>query len=189
MVSLQTADTAWMTFAEYETVPPSSMYLAPYKTTTPSYPTFEDTAVHSDAQVLDALGKYRSSFLSSYQQYPKAFGPDDRYTLFVPLASPLVDDLVRVRSENEDGFSHKNKKFSIEANARLERLLRRHMSPVKILPHQLEYRSTTIATLDQPISINQLGELVGHGVAKGNRVESYLTFPHATVFFITHELD
>jgi hypothetical protein len=183
MVSLQTADSAWMAFAEHELVPHASEYIAPYKTSAPSYPTFSEPVSTTDLRVLDVLAQHPTSFASAYRTYARAFGPDERYTLFVPLSSPRVDALLRMRAENE-GFSHKNAKLRAEADLQLEHLLRRHMVPVRILPAQLEYRNTTVATHDAPVNINARGEL-----GAGNRVESYLVMPHATLFFITRELE
>ena len=189
MVSLQTANTAWLAYGDSEVVPHPSLYISPFRSAEPSYPSalpLSESVVVTDHIVLHSLyPKYLTSFLSAYTRYPKAFTQSDRYTIFLPLSSPIVDELVRIQSENEAGFSHKNKKYVAESEHKIEQLLRHHMVPVKIMPHQIEYRSTTIQALESTISINQYGEI---NRDPSNRIESYLTFPHATIFFTTSEI-
>jgi len=184
MASIQTADTAWLAYGDSESVPGPSFYLSPFKTPSSSYPVLTAPLNRSDHTVLHAIyPSYLTSFLSAYTRYPKAFADTDSYTLFLPLTSPIVDELVRISSN--DGHSHKDRKFRTEADLRLESLLRRHMVPVKILPPQIEYRTTSIEALEDRIAIDETGALNGDPT---NRIESFLVFPHATVFFTTHEI-
>jgi len=180
MASIQTADAPWLAYGESESVPPPSLYLAPFKTPSASYPVLSEPIQRTDHEVLHALyPDYLTSFLSAYTRYTKAFADTDRYTLFVPLSSPLVDALAP-----PEGFGHKDRKLRVHGENELEKLLRRHMVPVKILPPQIEYRSTSIEALEDRISINPRGLING----TDNRVESFLLFPHATVFFTTREI-
>jgi hypothetical protein len=184
MASIQAANTAWLAYGDSESVPGPSLYLAPFKTPSSSYPVLTAPVDRSDHTVLHAIyPAYLTSFLSAYTRYPKAFADTDSYTLFLPLSSPIADELIQVSSN--DGHSHKDRKFRTEADFRLETLLRRHMVPVKILPPQIEYRTTSIEALEDRIAVDQHGSLNGDPT---NRIESFLLFPHATVFFTTHEI-
>jgi len=186
MVSLQAANNHWLSYSNEEQLPSSKDYIGTYFTQTPSYQSelsLKDETT-PDHQVLQTLSKYNSSFSQLYQSYTNAFSDTDQYTLFIPIESPLTDELLSIQKYSSEGFSHKDKKFLLESTSQLQRLLERHMVSSVIRPNQLEYRTTRIRTRGKEvIEINEKGYINQH-----NKILQSISFPHATIFLIQQEI-
>lgn len=184
MTSIQAPITAWMAYSDATEMPPPTLYIAPFRPPVSSYPATEE-AKPSDHRLAEALQSFSSPFLTAYFLSKKAFGADDRYTLFVPLQAPVIEGLVDVYENASLGFSYRDRKFKAESEKRLEDLLQNHMVNVKIEPRQVEYRNTRIEAVNSSvIHIDEQGE-INDGVS---RIKQYITFPNCTVFLITNEI-
>jgi hypothetical protein len=185
MASIQAPTTAWMAYADNTRLPPTSLYVGPYRVSTPSYTEQREEEV-ADPQLQLALKDYPSSFLTTYFSFYRAFKEAEHYTLFVPLESPVLDELLTLSQNTKLGYSYKDRKYNKEADNRIEKLLLRHMVGIMIQPRQIEYRNTRVHTLGgEVIHINEQGE-INEGVT---RIEKYLTLPTCTIFFITKEVE
>jgi len=187
MVSLQAANNHWLSYSNEEQLPSTKYYIGTYFTQTPSYQSelsLKDEPT-PDLQVLHTLAKYNSSFSKLYQSYTNAFSDTDQYTLFIPLESPLTDELLSIQKYASEGFSHKDKKMVTESTSQLQRLLELHMVASVIRPNQLEYRTTKIKTRSKEvIEIDQYG----HINYQDNKILQSISFPHATIFLIQKEI-
>ena len=187
MVSLQAANNHWLSYSNEEQLPSTKDYIGTYFTQTPSYQSelsLKDEQ-YPDQQILHTLSKYKNSFSQLYQSYTNAFSDSDQYTLFIPLESPLTDELLSIQKYSSEGFSHKDKKFLLESTLQLQRLLELHMVPSVIRPNQLEYRNTRIKTRGKEII-----EINPHGYInqQDNKILQSISFPHATIFLIQKEI-
>jgi hypothetical protein len=184
MASIQAPTTAWMAYSDATILPPSSLYVAPYKVSEPSYLRLSATK-QPDSSLSQALEPIaQSAFLKEYFSFSNAFGEDDYYTLFVPLQDSFIEELATLRENASLGFSYKDRKVKTEAQTRVEEILLRHMVPVKIQPKQIEYRNTRIETLSGTISVSDRGE-INDGVST---ILQYIELPRATVFLISKEI-
>jgi hypothetical protein len=186
MVSLQAANNNWLAYSNEEQLPSTKDYIGTYFTQTPSYQSelsLKDDPT-PDLQVLHTLANYKNSFSQLYQSYTNAFSDTEQYTLFIPLESPLTDELLSIQKYSSEGFSHKDKKLLTESTLQLQRLLERHMVASVIRPNQLEYRNTRITTRGKEIiEINEKGYINQH-----NKILQSISFPHATIFLIQQEI-
>jgi hypothetical protein len=188
MVSLQAANNNWLAYGNEEQLPAAQDYIGTYRMVSPSYQN-ELTLTEShvpDHQVLETLANYDNSFSELYQSYPKAFSATDQYTLFLPLTSSLTDTLLASQRKSSQGFSHKDKKYAVEAATQLQNLLERHMVDSVIRPNQLEYRTTRVRTRGKEVfEINQYGH-INHD--ETNKIVQSVSLPHATIFLIQKEI-
>lgn len=184
MTSIQAPITAWMAYSDATEMPPPTLYIAPFRPPVSSYPATEEPR-EADPRLAEVLRSFSSPFITAYFLSKKAFGADDRYTLFVPLQAPVVEGLVDVYENASLGFSYRDRKFKAESEQRLEELLQNHMVSVKIEPHQVEYRNTRVEAVNHSvIHINEQGE-INDGVSQ---IQKYISLPNCTVFLISKEI-
>ena len=184
MSSIQGPTTAWMAYSDATILPPTSIYVGPYRLTEES--SYEKPEVKQpDRQLAEMLKEYSSPFLEAYLSSPKAFSEDDYYTLFLPLDCSVIEGLIDVQENAAQGYSYKDRKFKAEATTRINDILMNHMVNVKINPQQIQYRNTKITPINENvIRINEQGEINdGESI-----VQKYITLPNAVVYFISKEI-
>jgi uncharacterized surface protein with fasciclin (FAS1) repeats len=177
-----------MAYGEEEVVPPSNLYVGPYRSPTPSY-TLQNYSLQEqkepDQQLLQALSALNSPFLNAYYSSGKAFGAGERYTIFLPMDSSIIERLMDVKENASLGFSYKDRKYKTEAATQIENILLNHLVNTKIQPKQIEYRNTKIRSLNQSvINVNEQGE-INNGAST---ILQYIDLPNASVFLISKEI-
>ena len=184
MSSIQAPTTAWMAYSDATILPPTSVYVGPYRLNEPS--SYQKSVQSQpDRQLAEALQTLPSAFLTSYLSFSKAFTEDDYYTLFLPLDSSVLEGLLDVQENASQGYSYKDRKFKAEAQTRIEDILMNHMVNVKINPQQIQYRNTRITPINQNvIRINEQGE-INDGASM---IQQYITLPNAVIYLISKEI-
>lgn len=191
MVSLQVADSHWLTYGDASETPDSQYYVAPYRLSQPSYQ-YELSLANpkeSDSSISSVLLPYQNSFYTLYFQNP-IFDVNDYYTLFYPLDTPLLDELLTLHTNSSLGFSYKDRKFKTDSDVKIQSLLKRHLVPIQIQPHQIEYRNTRLTLLSgDTISIDDHGYLYSSEPTTDNRIRKYIKKDNYTIFFIDKEIN
>jgi uncharacterized surface protein with fasciclin (FAS1) repeats len=184
MSSIQAPTTAWMAYSDATILPPTSVYVGPYRLNEPE--SYEKSVERQpDRQLAEALQSLSSPFLTSYLSFSRVFTEDDYYTLFLPLDSSVLEGLLDVQENAAQGYSYKDRKFKAEAKTRIEDILMNHMVSVKINPQQIQYRNTRITAINQNvIHINEQGE-INDGVSV---VQQYIILPNCVIYLISKEI-
>jgi hypothetical protein len=182
MVSLQSGIFPWF---DYElSLPSTDFYIPPYVSGLSSY--IHDLRlapiIYDDPDIMTALYNASRAFAYAYYIHPKMFSKTSRYSLFVPLDTPFITQAFN--SAVHPGFGAADKLGRIESRSALERITSLHMVNYRIEPEPFLKSDSTVESLGGIFFIN-------HGMVNKepeNRIEYVMTFPHATLFFITHEI-
>jgi len=174
MVSLQPDIFPWL---DYEP------YMNPFYT--------EVSPTTNYSSYLEPVGRYQPDpilerwmeivFVDLYARYVKSFTKNDRYTLFVPVHSKMA----QLVDQFPSGNSSQDQWRRVHIQNQLENKLRRHMVKYRIDPSLILHQDTQIETvLGDHISIDSNGIIDNDPT---NRITHYVVYPHATLFFISHE--
>ena len=181
MVSLQCESTPWF---HYDHPAPQEGYVATYASTLcPSYSCDLEliTKTTGDSIVETAIQRYlQNEFVRQYLRSPLRYSSTDRYTLFLPINCPRMNEAIDM--VESDGYSFLDRETRTFGASLRDEVLREHMSPYHILPEQIQNADTTIETTGGWFGISSYGN-----IRPDNKVEYYLAFPHATVYFISSE--
>jgi uncharacterized surface protein with fasciclin (FAS1) repeats len=191
MVSLQVADSPWLTYGDASGTPESQFYVAPYRISQPSYH-YElslENAKEQDSTLATILEPYQNSFYTLYFRNP-TFDVNDYYTIFYPMETPLLDELLTRQTNASLGFSYKDRKFKTDSDVKIKTLLDRHLLNVQIQPQQVEYRNTRLTLLSgETINIDDHGYIYSSAPSTDNRIRKYIKKGNVTVFFIDKEIN
>ncbi len=136
-----------------------------------------------DQDVVDVIKNIVSNpFVETYQICSFAYSSIDSYTLFVPFSCKQLTRAIE--QWNRPGFSFQDRVLRTEAYAVIENILKQHMVSYRIDPSQLQHRDTTIESLGEIFFVNKEGYIN----KTDNKIEKFITFKHATVFFCTREI-
>ena len=176
MVSLQQDIFPWF---DYEP------YMNPFyteRTDTTNYSSYLDMPTQDRYNPDPILERWNEiDFVRVYENYLKSFTNKDRYTLFIPVQSSLMN-LIR---SFPDGKSAQEQWDRVRIQSELEQALRRHMIAYRIEPSAIKQQDTILETvLGDHMSIDSSGRIDNDPT---NRITHYVIYPHATLFFITHE--
>lgn len=191
MVSLHVADSPWLSTGDASGTPDSKYYVAPYRISQPSYESELSLAnpKETDSSISSVLLPYQNSFYTLYFKNPP-FDVNDYYTIFYPLETPLLDNLVTTQTNSSLGFSYKDRKFKTDSSVKLERLRDRHLVSVQIQPHQVEYRNIRLTMLSgETVTIDDHGYIYSTEPSADNRIRKYIKKANYTIFFIDKEID
>jgi hypothetical protein len=181
MASTQQSIFPWYTFDREE--PSVSQYVpANYKGES-SYEIPLKETYPIDQDVVDVIKNVVSNmFVETYQLCSFAYSSHDSYTLFVPLTCKQLTRAIE--QWNRPGFSFQDRVMRTEAYTVMENIVKQHMVSYRIEPSQLEHRDTTIESLGEIFFVNKEGYIN----QTDNKIEKFITFKHATVFFCTREI-
>lgn len=184
MVSLQSESTPW--FHYQRTLPKEGDYIPTYTPT--EYPSYEYDMqlikkTDGDPLVEETILTYlQNEFVFSYLTSDLRYSSADRYTLFLPINCLGMED--NISKISTTGFSFEDRQIRVEGKANRDRLLKQHMVPFRILPEQLKEKEVHILTKEGFFDVNEYG-----WITSSNQVVKFIEFPHATIFFITEEIN
>jgi len=182
MVSLQSGLFPWF---DYElSLPSTDLYIPPYVSGLSSY--IHDLRlapiVYDDPDIMTALFNASRAFAYAYYIHPKMFSKTSRYSLFVPLNSPFIQEAFNAAVQ--PGFGAADKLGRIASRSALERITSYHMINYRIEPEPFLKSESTVESLGGIFFVH-------YGIVNkdpSNKIEYVMTFPHATLFFITREI-
>ena len=120
-------------------------------------------------------------FVKVYTRYIKAFTKKNRYTLFIPIHSTLFKSIL----DFPYGHSSQEQWTRVDIQNELENTLCRHMISYRIDPSSLHNQDVRLETvLGDHMEIDSRGIIDKDPT---NRITHYIVYPHATLYFITHE--
>lgn len=182
MVSLQSGIFPWF---DYElSLPSTDLYIPPYVNGLSSY--IHDLRlapiIYDDPDIMTALFNASRTFAYAYYIHPKMFSKTSKYSLFVPLNTPFITEAFNLAVH--PGFGAADKLGRTESRSALERITSLHMVNYRLEPEPLLHTESTIESLGGIFYIDR------NKINKdpSNCIEYVMTFPHATLFFITHEI-
>ena len=182
MVSLQSGIFPWF---DYElSLPSTDLYIPPYVSGLSSY--IHDLRlapiIYDDPDIMTALFNASRVFAYAYYIHPKMFSKTSKYSLFVPLNTPFITEAFNLAVH--PGFGAADKLGRTESRSALERITSLHMVNYRLEPEPLLHTESTIESLGGIFYIDR------NKINKdpSNCIEYVMTFPHATLFFITHEI-
>lgn len=189
MVSLQAEGNYWFHYEDYKEDhdnPSINQYVPAYSTL--GYSPYEDSLMINesigDSVIEEEIRKHvQNGHVAAYLAYPKRFSSSDRYSLFIPLESPLMDEAI-VLSQTK-GYAHDDYEKRAQGQLLVETLLKASMVPFLIHPFQLQDRQVTVDTNGPTFYIGQLGYINQNPDVY---IKSYQEFPNATVYYLSREI-
>lgn len=178
MVSLQSSLFPWFTFDRE--LPETNKFIPAWYDKESSYevPNLEKK---QDEKVKKELSK-NNLFVSAYFHSEFQFSSDDNYSLFIPLDCSIIQ--LTLDTFSSLGKSYQDRLIREEAKIMIEEILKSHMVEYKIYPSQIQERDCTIETKHGILFINKDGYLN----KTDNQILKYMEFPHASLFFISREI-
>jgi hypothetical protein len=182
MVSLQSESTPW--FHYNQPLPSKDEYVSTYsQTACPSYEcdTQLITQPTGDSSVEQDIQRYlHNQFV--YEYINSSLRGCTNYTLFLPIQCDRM--IHAVQKCMTPGESWDDRERRAEGYSERDQLIRMHICPYQIYPVQLQEQDTRITTHGGKFMINSFG-----WITSTNMVRYVKTYPHATVFFITSEIE
>lgn len=182
MVSLQAESTPW--FHYQQDLPSEDEYVSTYEPT--SCPSYEcDTQLLSKPNGDPLVEQDIQRYLQNVFVYEYLFSPlrgSDSYTLFLPIQCPRMN--LAVTDMILQGESWEDRTRRAEGKKERDHLLLTHLCPYQIYPEQVQERDTRITTHGGTFMINSYG-----WITPTNCIHYVKEYPHATVFFITTEIN
>jgi len=182
MVSLQSESTPWFHYKQH--LPSEDEYVSTYEQTTcPSYECDTQLLIKpiGDSSVeLDIQRYLQNQFVYEYIHSP--LRGSTNYTLFLPIQCDRM--IQAIQKWCTIGESWEDRERRAEGYSERDQLIRMHVCPYQIYPDQLQGQDTRITTNGGKFMINSFG-----WITPNNMIRYVKTYPHATVFFITSEIE
>jgi len=178
MVSLQSALFPWFTYDRK--LPDINSFVPAWQDEESIYgkPLLEEKEDGIVKQILPNENLFVSAYFNSEFQ----FSASDHYTLFIPMDTSTIEQSLEVFSTT--GQSYQDRVIREETKIIIENVLKRHMVAYKVFPSQVEFNNITLETKQGILFINQDGFLN----ESDNQILKYISLPHATLFFISKEI-
>ena len=182
MVSLQAEGNYWYHFPEDPVIAygsGSGSGNVNYQT----YQTYSTPPLTLPVHINSSFNAISNSFTLAYSSYTKRFTSDSYCTLFVPLTSPHMDQLLdALQTYNSPDSTDTLMRVHIQSE--IEGLLQTHMCRYMYLPTQLRnhvrMENLTMTRIDYENGCLQNDP--------SNKIESYQLLEKQAIYFISHEL-
>ena len=182
MASLQAESTPWF---HYEWVLPNeNEYISTYNPSERSSYENDYTLIHNtlgDPIIEQKITSYlQNSFVYAYLSSPLRYSYTDKYTLFLPIQCPIMDQAIQYITTK--GFGYEDRLQRTNGVTIRDNLLQRHMCPYTILPEQIKDQQVRITTKKDFFTLTS-----GY-VTDSNKILYYITLPDVSLYFLQTEL-
>jgi hypothetical protein len=122
-----------------------------------------------------------NSFIKEYVTFSKRFKSNDMYTLFIPLLSTKMDNIIYQLKKYTKPYE---KIYYNELIIQRDNLLKKHMFPYKIIPSQLQHGDVLVENIlnEKILYTNVLQNDLT------NIIHYYIINDNSVLYFISHEL-
>lgn len=182
MVSLQSESTPWFHYKQH--LPSEDDYVSTYEQTKcPSYECDTQLLIKpiGDSIVENDIQCYLQN-LFVYEYIHSSLRGSTNYTLFLPIQCDRM--IQAIEKCMTPGESWEDREKRTEGYAERDQLIRMHICPYQIYPEQLQEQDTRITTNGGTFMINSFG-----WITPNNMIRYVKSYSHATVFFITSEIE